>query len=367
MSPSRRRRRASAAWEGRPTISVATLPGRGLYARHLSHPEGVDAVYRPTVGLPGAASRGAAFTPTWLRAHLDTIDVVHVQGLHPQHHPRQIAEATAVVKRTGVPLVVTGYHLSDPSGSDPRLYAAQLDQLVPEADAVVTLTESAADEMRRRWGVEPLVLPHPHVVDFVRMRQARSPRSQRLRVGLHLAALQVPIEPVLLVDALTRACREVPGVQLAVNAHETVLDPGSSTYNAENLHRVERLVRDAGGGLRLHRPFSDAQLWDHLFALDVSVVPGLHGSHSVWPEACADLGTKPLLPGHVHAAGQQPCLTYTVSDDVDELAESLTGALRTALHEPARRADPEQRWAERVRVAETLRALYERLLGIDRR
>jgi hypothetical protein len=109
MSPSRRRRRASAAWEGRPTISVATLPGRGLYARHLSHPEGVDAVYRPTVGLPGAASRSAAaFTPTWLRAHLDAIDVVHVQGVHPQQHPRQIAEAVAVVKRSGTPLVVTG-------------------------------------------------------------------------------------------------------------------------------------------------------------------------------------------------------------------------------------------------------------------
>jgi hypothetical protein len=31
------------------------------------------------------------------------------------------------------------------------------------------------------------------------------------------------------------------------------------------------------------------------------------------------------------------------------------------------RADPEARWAERVRVAEGLRAVYERLLGLDRR
>lgn len=367
MSPSRRRRRASAAWEGRPTISVATLPGRGLYARHLSHPEGVDAVYRPTVGLPGATSRGAAFTPTWLRAHLDTIDVVHVQGVHPQQSPRQVAEAAETVRRSGTPLVVTGYHLSDPGGGDPRLYAAQLDALVPAADAVVTLTGSAAAEMRARWGVEPLVLPHPHAVDFVRMRQFRSPRSDRLRVGLHLAALQVPIDPLLLVDALTRAAREVDDVQLAVHAHESVLDPGSSSYNGDTLREVERLVRDAGGLLRLHRPFSDAQLWDHLFGLDVSVVPGLHGSHSIWPEACADLGTAALMPAHVHAAGQQPCLTYTASEDVEELAGALATALRDAREAAPRRADPEQRWAERVQVAEALRALYERLLELDRR
>jgi hypothetical protein len=199
------------------------------------------------------------------------------------------------------------------------------------------------------------------------MRQARPARTNRLRVGLHLAALQLPLDPVLLVDALTRAAQEVDDVQLAVHAHGTVLDPGSSTYNADTLQEIDRLVREAGGALRLHRPFSDAQLWDHLFGVDVSVVPGLHGSHSVWPEACADLGTRALLPEGVHAAGQQPCLTYRAHDDVDGLAGSLATALRTAAQSPARRADPEQRWTERVHVAEGLRALYERLLGLDRR
>src|ERR671928_1826489 len=78
VSPSRRRRRASPAWEGRPTIRVATLPGRGLYARHLGHPEGVDAVYRPTVGMPGSAPRRASFDRDWLEANLQDVDVVHV-------------------------------------------------------------------------------------------------------------------------------------------------------------------------------------------------------------------------------------------------------------------------------------------------
>jgi hypothetical protein len=367
MSPSRRRRRASAAWEGRPTISVATLPGRGLYARHLGHPEGVDAVYRPTVSLPGNSPRGAAFTPTWLRAHLDQIDVVHVQGLAPGQSPDQVAQAAAEVKAADVPLVVTGYHLSDPSGVDPSAYAAQLDALMPLADAVVTLTESAAAEIRRRWPVQPIVLPHPHAVDFVRMRQERARRGDVLRVGTHLAALQLAVEPVHFVAALTRAVREVDGVQLVVQVHETVLDPGSSSYGGTRVREVERLVRSAGGVLRVHRPFTDSQLWDHLMSLDVSVVPGLFGSHSVWPEACADLGTSVLLPAGTHAAAQQPCLTYEVTSDYDRVAESIGKALRTASEQPAWRVDPEQRWAERVRVAEGLRSLYEKLLGFDRR
>jgi hypothetical protein len=367
--PSRRRRRASAAWEGRPTIAVATLPGRGLYARHLGHPEGVDAVYRPTVGLPGAAPRGAAFSPTWLRAHLDTLDVVHIQGLRPGQNPGDVAAAAAAVRASGTPLVVTGYHLSDPAGGDPASYAAQLDELVPVADAVVTLTASAADEIRSRWGVEPTVLPHPHVVDFVRMRQQRRPRRGRLRVGLHLAGLQVPIEPVRLVRALTTAIAELDDVQLVVHAHETVLDPGSSSFDGLRLREVERLVRGVGGGLRVHRPFTDSQLWGHLLSLDVSIVPGLFGSHSVWPEACADLGTQVLLPARTHAARQQPCLTYEAAPDLTDsaLADSFGKALRTAQEQPAWRVDPEQRWNERVRVAEALRGLYERLLGLDRR
>jgi hypothetical protein len=367
MSPSRRRRRASAAWEGRPTISVATLPGRGLYARHLGHPEGVDAVHRPTVGLPGAARRGSSFTPTWLRAHLDAIDVVHVQGLHPGQDPREVARAAAAVRETGTPLVVTGYHLTDPVGGDPQVYAAQLDELIPTADAVVTLTEPAAREIRGRWGADAMVLPHPHVVDFVRMRQERAPRQGPLRVGTHLAALQLPIDPVQLVAGLTTAVRELDGVQLAVHVHETVLDPGSSSYDGPRLREVERLVRAAGGILRIHRPFSDSQLWDHLLGLDVSVVPGLYGSHSVWPEACADLGTQALLPAGTYAAAQQPCLTYTPDGDAVSLAQSFGKALRSAQESSPWRVDPELRWAERVRVAEALRGLYERLLGLDRR
>lgn len=369
MSPSRRRRRASPAWEGRPTIRVATLPGRGLYARHLGHPEGVDAVHRPTVGPPGAAIRRSAFEASWLDHHLADVDIVHVQAITPGQTPQDVAAAVAAVRAHTTPLVVTGYHLSDPSGADPQAYAEAMDVLVPAADAVVTLTESAAEEMRRRWAVDPVVLPHPHAVDFVRMRQQRPARRRgQFLVGAHLATLRVPTDPVLLVDALSRAVRGIEDARLVVHAHETVTDPGSATYSPTAIREIDRLVRAAGGALRLHRPFSESQLWDHLFSLDVSVVPGLYGSHSVWPEACADLGTQALLPAGSHAAEQRPCLTYEQDDDVDALGDSLAKALWTASEQGCQwRADPEERWAERVKVAEGLRGVYERLLGLDRR
>jgi hypothetical protein len=206
------------------------------------------------------------------------------------------------------------------------------------------------------------------VVDFVRMRQPRPSRHTELRVGTHLANLAVPADPVRLVDALTRAVRGMDDVRLSVHVHETVLDAGSSTYDLAAVRRIDAMVRSAGGALRVHRPFSESQLWDHLFGLDVSVVPGLFGSHSVWPEACADLGTQALLPAGCHASAQQPCLTYEDEGSVDDLADSFAKALWTAREQGCVwRADPEARWAERVRIAEGLRGVYERLLGLDRR
>ena len=373
MSPSRRRRRASPAWEGRPTIRVATIPGRGLYARHLGHPEGVDAVHRTTVGPPGAARPRAAFDRQWVAENVHDVEVVHVLGPPPGADPADVAATADAIRASGTPLVVTGYHLTDPSGADLAGHDARMDVLVPRADAVVTLTESAAEEMRRRWDVEAVVLPHPHAVDFVRMRQHRPQfRGDRLLVGAHLAALRLPVDPVVLVGALARAVRSVDTARLVVHLHETVTDAGSNAYAPAEVRAVTDLVESVGGAVKVHRPFTESQLWDHLFALDVSVVPGLYGSHSIWPEACTDLGTMPLLPSGTHAAEQRPCLTYEGScgpdADVAALAESMEKALWTAREQGnVWRSDPEQRWAERVRIAESLRGLYERLLGWDRR
>jgi hypothetical protein len=371
MSPSRRRRRASPEWEGREVITVAALPGRGLYVRHLGHPEGVDGVHRPTVPPPGAPARPPAqFDPHWLDAHLDEVDVVHVHGVSPRLTPQDVDAAVAVTREAGLPLVVTAYHLSDPAGLDEAHYTAQLETLVRAADAVITITPGAAEELERRFGVPATVLPHPHAVDFVRMRRARpaGPRQTSV-VGTHLGSLRMPGDPVTFVRSLADAVAQVPEARLVVHLHDHLLDPDSSRYAPDTIGAVQRIVAEAGGVARAHRPMTDSQLWDHLFSLDVSVVPPLFGSHSIWPEACHDLGTSLLLPSTSHAVQQRPCLTYSSSaqdghvPDVATLRDALVAA-RAA--ETPWRADPTERWKERVGIAESLRGLYEKLLGMRR-
>jgi beta-1,4-mannosyltransferase len=366
MSPSRRRRRASPEWEGRDIITVAALPGRGLYVRHLGHPEGVDGVHRPTVVLPGSAPRPpASFDVTWLTEQLGDMQVVHVHGIAPRVSPGQVTAAAAAVKAAGRPLVVTAYHLSDPSGTDEANYAAQLDVLIPAADEVMTITESAREEISRRWSVDATVLPHPHVVDFVRMRRARSDqRRGPFVLGAHLGSLRLPGDPVAVVGALAQAAAEVPDVRLDLHVHDHLLDPDSTRYNPVTIREIERIVTKAGGTVRAHRPMTDAQLWDHLFSLDASFVPPLHGSHSIWPEACYDLGTQVLLPAGSHAAAQRPGLSYTADASGVPNVKSLQAAIAQARdQDTCWRADPTARWKERVRIAEALRTSYEKLLA----
>lgn len=368
MSPSRRRRRASPEWEGREIITVAALPGRGLYVRHLGHPEGVDGVHRPTVPPPGAPPRPPAqFDKNWLAAHLDDIDVVHVHGV-PARSLTDVQEAVDTVREAGRPLVVTAYHLHDPSGADEEQYAQQLSILVKAADALVTLTPSAADELTARFGLTATVLPHPHVVDFVRMRRVR-PAGRRgpLLVGTHLGGLRMPGDPVAFVEALAAATAEVPEARLVVHLHDHLRDPDSSRYAPGTVNAIQRVVESVDGVARAHRPMTDSQLWDHLFSLDVSVVPPLYGSHSIWPEACHDLGTRLVLPAGSHAAAQRPCFTYATDGDtslVPDTASVRQALLAAKAQETPWRADPTERWKERVGIAESLRALYERLVGI---
>jgi hypothetical protein len=366
MAPTRRRRRASPEWEGREIIKVAALPGRGLYVRHLGHPEGVDGVHRPTVVLPGSAPRPpASFDVGWLSEGLADIQIVHVHGLSSRLRPDEVTAAADLVKASGLPLVVTAYHLSDPGGAEEEHFAAQLDALIPRADAVITITESAQEEIRRRWSVEASVLPHPHVVDFVRMRRAR-PQQRRgpFVIGAHLGSLRLPGDPVAVVQALTSAVADVPEARLDVHVHDHLLDSDSTRYNPVTIREIERIVTAAGGVLRAHRPMSDAQLWDHLFSLDASFVPPLHGSHSIWPEACFDLGTQVIMPARSHAAAQRPGMSYTAMPDAVPEVASLHEAFTAArAQDVGWRADPTARWKERVRISETLRACYEGLLS----
>ncbi|MDP9827054.1 glycosyltransferase family protein [Kineosporia succinea] len=316
--------------------------------------------------MPGSAPKPpAAFDPGWLDSNLGDMQIVHVHALNPRGNADHTQAAVRATRAAGKPLVVTAYHLSDPTGLDPAGYAAQLDVLIPAADQVITLTEGAAQEIAKRWKVAADVQPHPHAVDFVRMRRERPARGQNspYLVGVHLGSLRLPSDPVRVVSALAEAAKQTPEVRLVLFAHDHLLDSDSTRYDPATIREIDRIMGEAGGSLRAHRPMTDSQLWDNIFGLDAALVPPFFGSHSLWPEACFDLGTQVITPSSNHAAGQRPGLVY----DCDGKGVPDVGSLAKAFAEAAQgpavvRADPTERFNERVKIAEWLRNNYERLL-----
>ena len=213
------------------------------------------------------------------------------------------------------------------------------------------------------------MLPHPHVVDFVRMRQPRPVRHSELRVGTHLAGLGLPTDPVRLVDALTRAVRGMDDVRLTrARPRDGARRRAPSTYDLRTVREIDRMVRPPAG-----RCGCTAR------SRSPSCGTTSSGSTSRWCPGCSartrsgrrrapTSGHSRCCPPARTPSAQQPCLTYEDDGSVDDLADSFAKALWTAREQGCVwRADPEARWAERVRVAEALRGLYERLLGLDRR
>ena len=133
-----------------------------------------------------------------------------------------------ILRDLGRPLVYTVHDLRNPHHRDRSLHDAQLDVLVPNADALITLTSGAAREIWARWGRNAAVLPHPHVVELARLERRPVPPSapSRFRVGLHVKSLRASMDPLRLLPDLVRSVRSLPNAVLQVNGHRDVLSRG---------------------------------------------------------------------------------------------------------------------------------------------
>ena len=127
---------------------------------------------------------------------------------------------------------------------------------------------------------------------------------------------------------------------------------GSTSITRCSIPARTRMTRTSGEALRAlaaandrvelleHDYFSDAELWEYLNAIDVSVLPYRFGTHSGWLEACFDLGTTVVAPSCGFYAEQRPCVTYR-HDETGLDAASLAGAVRSAYAQrPGPRAIP---------------------------
>lgn len=373
--PAAPERVSGAAADGGGTIRVASVPASHVYVQHLAPVTALDelpAIARLRDPDPDDPERPAGakwwpptmLEPAWVRAHPE-FDLMHLQFGFDARSPAQLQQLVDALRETGRPLVYTVHDLRNPHHEHRDAHDAQLDVLIPAAAALVTLTPGTAAEIRRRWGAEARVLPHPHVVDLDTMRRMsdRTPRSpgDAFRVGVHVKSLRASMNPLPVLRVLTEVVRELSGAVLQVNGHTDVLRPGER-YDRALAEFLEEAAAEGLLELHVHDFLDDAALWAYLSSLDASVLPYRFGTHSGWLEACRDLGTAVIAPDCGYYREQGPVFEYRNHDDVFD-----PQSLRAAVHRAYRTASPvplgvEQRIVQREAIARAHAQLYEEVL-----
>jgi beta-1,4-mannosyltransferase len=371
--PTARHPRAGRSARSRPDrIRVASVPAAHPYVQHLApvhENRELPRVVRLADPDPRNPSRvtlsrwwpPVMLEPSWVRRHADEFDVYHVHFGFDEREPAQLAELVDTLRELGKPIVHTVHDLRAFHQRDRTRHDSRLDVLVPAADALITLTSGAADEIRQRWGREAVVLPHPHVVDLTTMerlrRRRQTPAHQHrpFTVGLRVSKPAPGDDPFMVLPALVRAVRALPSAVLQVDAHPDVLIGGGRLGTALDRHvdRSDHRVR-----VRSREFFSDAQLWDYLAGLDVSVLPYRYGTHSSWLEACRDVGTAVVAPSSGYFGHQATIFGFEVDDrELDE--DSLATAVRRAYDEcPIAPVPVDDRLEQRQRIAEIHARIY---------
>lgn len=352
-----------------PVLTVASVPAGHVYVSHLSAPHGADGVHRlPDPRPPGALTDPQQWwppvmlRPDWVRANAHRFDVFHIHFGFDALGADDLAAVLDELDRQGKPLVYTVHDLRNPHHDGRAAHDSHLDVLVPRADALVTLTDGAAEAIYRRWGRFPSVLPHPHVVPFARIRPRRARNRDRFVVGIHAKSVRPSMTPGPVVAALLPLVGELPGLEVVVDVHHDVADADGDRHDAALMAQLDTAARARQIRLSVHDCYTDDELWDYFESLDLSVLPYRFGTHSGWLEACYDLGTAVLAPSCGYYTRQRPCLTYRYEDDRLD-AESLRAAVRRAYAtRPRWQAEPGARRRERERIAAAHRRLYAGLL-----
>jgi len=313
-------------------IRVVSIPAQHPYVASVTSAAGVTVLPDPR---PLGASAGVwwppvALDPEWIRAHASDADLLHIHFGTESFTAEHLVECLAAAREVGWPVVFTVHDLEHPQLNDQAGYRAQLDVLIPGADALFTLTEGAAALIQTRWGRTALVLPHPAVVPNPEV-STETVISPTIRVGMHLKDLRSNIDAVAMASALCAAIDRLAAGGLDVSAelrlHRAVRDDEARETIRELASRHERVT------LVEHDRLDDAELYRAVGSLDVCVLPYQHGTHSGWLEMCWDLGTAVVAPLVGFYAEQHPDGTV-VSFEPDELGTALAEAIRTAIDAP---------------------------------
>ncbi|WP_217615379.1 glycosyltransferase [Cellulomonas sp. GbtcB1] len=313
------------------TVRVASVPAGHPYVARVTAAAGVELLPDPTPpgAEPGRWWPPVVLDPAWVRAHAAEADLLHVHFGTESFAPEHLARTLAAAREQGWPVVVTVHDLEHPQLTDQDGYRAQLDVLVPGADALVTLTPGAAAEIRARWGRDARVVPHPRLLGEVpEGGGAPAPGGERV-VGLHLKDLRPNVDAPAATRALLAAVADLRASGVAVRAevrlHRAVRDEAARA-------EVRALCAAAGSAVDLveHDRLDDDALAAALAGLDACVLPYAHGTHSGWLELCWDLGVPVAAPAVGYYAEQHPDGSVETSGPVGDAA-GLAGALRRLL------------------------------------
>ena len=303
-----------------PGVRLLTLPLQHSYLDAVLP----DSAVRVATGRP--ADLGWAPDPLWqvdrLREHLDEFDVAHVHFGFDHVDPGVLIRWAAALQSGSKGLVITVHDLRNPHHGSRERLDAQLDVLVPAADAVVTLTPGAAEVIRRRWGRDADVVAHPAVF----AGPAADTTTEPGRVGVHLKSLRRNlVEPDATVLAVAAGV-EAAGGRLVVDVHRDVADRPE----------IRRLRAALGDSVHVHGYLDDDALRAALTRLHVSVMVNRFGTHSGWLEACRDVGTAVVAPDCGFYDEQWTAAHLYRHNEADGLdAVSLSRAVQDALAAPA--------------------------------
>jgi hypothetical protein len=349
-------------------VRVASVPARHVYVQHLDPvqvradvvrlPDPDPAVPDPA---PGQWWPPAMLSPAWIHEHAGEFDVFHVHFGFDALSRAQLQDVVEALRAEAKPLVYTVHDLRNPHHETPQAHDEHLDVLVPAAAQLITLTPGAADVIARRWGRCPTVLPHPHVVDFDRMRRSR-PEHDGFVIGVHAKSVRPSMAPVPVLAELLPLRKELPGARIVVDVHHDVFEEDGERHDVA-LRKFLLEQSDAGLlELAVHDCYTDDELWDYFESLDVSVLPYRFGTHSGWLEACFDLGTALVVPDCGFVAEQRPCATYHHDlSGVD--GDSLRAAVRRVyIERPQWRACIVDRAIERDAIATAHTEIYRAVL-----
>lgn len=353
------------------SITVASAPAGHPYVESISACSDVTVLPDPPV--PGAPAGvwwpPAVLHPSWIIEHRADARLLHIHFGTESFAPGHLTAAIDAAHAVSWPVVFTVHDLEHPQLGDQAAYDRQLDELVRGADALVTLTEGAASVIRRRWGREALVAPHPSVLSV----DAAVPRARsfdEVLIGVHLKDLRPNVDGPGTVAALLHATAELRarGINAVaeVRMHHRVRDEAAR-------REVRSLCATDGHAVLIeHERLDDAQLVVSLSRLDAYVLPYRHGTHSGWLELCWDLGVPVAAPpvgfyAEQHAdasvrtfgANSDDTLTDALAAIISDSDTTHAGTDERAALIAARRAS---RRLSDAAVARAHAALYRRLL-----